>query len=183
MNINKNIEAVVTSYNQGSMILDAVRSLYCQTTPPARIVIVDDGSTDENSVFILNQIESDSDIPIPVTILYQSNSGVSAARNTGIQHTHAPMVLVLDGDDKLKPSYIEEVSKILSNDSSMLAASSWMHTFGVLDAVICPCGGSIGAFLSRNCCPASHILRREVWVQCGGYDVTMRSGFEDWDFS
>ncbi|MDE6973837.1 MAG: glycosyltransferase family 2 protein, partial [Lachnospiraceae bacterium] len=37
-------------------------------------------------------------------------------------------------------------------------------------------------FLSRNCCPASHILRREAWEGCGGYDETMRSGFEDWDF-
>ena len=37
-------------------------------------------------------------------------------------------------------------------------------------------------FLSRNCCPATHILRREIWEQCGGYDESMRSGFEDWDF-
>ena len=37
-------------------------------------------------------------------------------------------------------------------------------------------------FLSRNCCPATHILRREVFERCAGYDETMRSGFEDWDF-
>ena len=29
---------------------------------------------------------------------------------------------------------------------------------------------------------APHILRRGAWEQCGGYDETMRSGFEDWDF-
>lgn len=37
-------------------------------------------------------------------------------------------------------------------------------------------------FLARNCCPATHILRRKVWEKCGGYDESMRSGFEDWDF-
>ena len=92
------------------------------------------------------------------------------------------MVLVLDRDDRLEPSYIEKVSGLLRKDPSMTAASSWLHTFGVLDAVVRPQGGGITAFLSRNCCPATHILRRKVWEQCGGYDESMRSGFEDWDF-
>lgn len=176
------VEVVVTSFNQGSMILEAVHSLCSQTTPPARIIIVDDGSTDENSINILNHIKSDSDIPVPVIVLQQPNSGVSAARNTGIDIAQAPMVLVLDGDDRLEPSYIQQVSQILRNNPSMVAASSWMHTFGVLDAIVCPGGGNITAFLVRNCCPATHILRREVWKQCRGYDESMRSGFEDWDF-
>ena len=64
----------------------------------------------------------------------------------------------------------------------MVAASSWMRTFGVLDSVVRPAGGGIGAFLSRNCCPATHILRRRAWELCGGYDESMRSGFEDWEF-
>lgn len=178
----KDIEAVVTSYNQGSMITEAVHSLCCQSTPPARIIIVDDGSTDENSIYNLDHIESDSRISVPVVVIRQQNSGVSAARNTGIRMTQTPMALVLDGDDKLEPLYIEQVSQLLRDHPSMIAASSWMQTFGALDATVCPCGGDITAFLSRNCCPATHILRREVWEQCGGYDESMRSGFEDWDF-
>lgn len=180
--ISKDVEAVITSFNQGSMILEAVRSLCNQTTLPARIIIVDDGSTDENSINILNNIKLDSNISVPVTVLQQPNGGVSAARNTGIRRAQTPMVLVLDGDDRLEPSYIEQVSHILRDNPSMIAASSWMHTFGVLDATVCPCGGNIAAFLSRNCCPATHILRREVWKKCGGYDESMRCGFEDWDF-
>lgn len=89
---------------------------------------------------------------------------------------------MLDGDDYLEPSFIEEVSKILYGNPSMIASSSWMHTFGVLDAIVRPTGGGVTAFLSRNCCPATHMFRREVWQQCGGYDENMRSGFEDWDF-
>ena len=92
------------------------------------------------------------------------------------------MVLILDGDDNLETGYIEEVSKLLYDDPSMVIASSWMHTFGVLDAVVCPTGGNIVSFLSHNCCPATHILRKEFYEQCKGYDEAMRSGFEDWDF-
>lgn len=189
----KDVEAVVTSFNQGPMIQEAVHSLCSQTMRPAGIIIVDDGSTDEESRNILHRIEAESDAlnHVPVTVVYQPNRGVSCARNTGISRTKAPMVLVLDGDDRLQPSYIEQVSQLLRMDaacgsdtsgSCLVAASSWMQTFGTLDARVCPCGGRIGSFLAHNSCPATHILRRTVWEQSGGYDESMRSGFEDWDF-
>ena len=176
------IEAVITSFNQGTMILEAVESLCAQTLLPKKIIIVDDGSTDECSMRVLKDIEKKSDLPIPIMIHYQENRGVSAARNAGIKKTEVPMVLVLDGDDKLKPEYTEYVSRLLGCNPSMVAASSWMHTFGALDSIVCPAGGEISVFLSRNCCPATHILRRDIFERCGGYDETMRSGFEDWDF-
>lgn len=189
MNINDNkiyleadIEAVITSYNQKSMIWEAVQSVCNQTLLPKRIIIVDDGSTDKYSLDVLNSIKNNSNLPIPVTIHFQENRGVSAARNTGINKTQSSMVLVLDGDDKLEAEYIENVSKLLWDHPTMVIASSWMRTFGVLDAIVCPTGGNLVPFLSRNYCPATHILRKNFYEQCGGYDESMRSGFEDWDF-
>lgn len=176
------VEAVITSFNQGTMILEAVKSLCGQTLLPQKIIIVDDGSTDGFSVSVLKDIEKMSDLPVPVVVYYKENGGVSSARNAGIRKAQAPMVLVLDGDDKLKPEYTECVSGLLRGNPAMVAASSWMDTFGVLDSVVRPAGGKIGSFLSRNCCPATHILRRDIYEQCGGYDESMRSGFEDWDF-
>ena len=120
---NANVEAVITSYNQGSMILEAVQSLFNQTLLPKRIIIIDDGSTDEYSLKVLNDIEKDSDLPIPVMIHHQKNGGVSAARNSGLNKAQAPMVLILDGDDKLEPTYIEFVGKLLHDNPSMVAAS------------------------------------------------------------
>lgn len=182
MCLEADVEAVITSYNQGSMILEAVRSVCNQTMLPKRIIIIDDGSTDEYSLKVLKDIEKDTDLTVPISIYFQENRGVSSARNAGIRKARTSMVLVLDGDDKLEPAYIEEVYKLLCSNPAMVAASSWMRTFGVLDAVVCPAGGNIVPFLSHNCCPATHILRREFFMQCGGYDESMRSGFEDWDY-
>lgn len=176
------VEAVITSYNQGSMILEAVQSVCNQTLLPKRIIIVDDGSTDQYSLEVLNHIERHSELPVPVTIYFQENRGVSVARNVGINKAQSSMVLVLDGDDRLEAEYIENVSQLLCTDPTMVIASSWMRTFGVLDATVCPSGGDIVPFLSHNCCPATHILRKEFYEQCKGYDEAMRSGFEDWDF-
>lgn len=176
------LEAVITSHNQGIMILEAVHSLCNQTWLPQRIIIIDDGTTDEDSLNVLKNIEKATDLPVPVTVHFQENRGVSAARNAGIRKAQASAVLVFDGDDTLEPGYIEDVYGLLCSNPAMVAASSWMRTFGVLDAVVRPGGGNIVSFLSRNCCPATHILRRDFFVQCGGYDEAMRSGYEDWDF-
>ena len=180
--IASDVQAVITSYNQREMIEEAVHSLWMQTTPPAGIFIVDDGSTDSISLEVLEKLETSTEAPVPVTVVYQSNGGVSAARNTGIKKTQTPLVLVLDGDDRLEPSYIEQVSQLLRSDTSIVAASSWMHTFGVMEAIIRPTGGDLTAFFPRNACPATHILRSSAWKKCGGYDETMRAGFEDWEF-
>ena len=92
------------------------------------------------------------------------------------------MVLVLDGDDRIEDTYVEYVVQLLNENTSMVDASSWMKIFGVLDAIVRSIGENIVSFLSRNCCQATHILCREVFEKCGGYDETMKSGFEDWDF-
>lgn len=176
------VQAVITSFNQGPMIGEAVHALERQTTPPSRIFLVDDGSTDTASRAVLKELEEDRHRAVPVTVIRRPNGGVSAARNTGIARTQTSFVLVLDGDDRLAPEYIERVAGLLRGNEKLVAASSWMQTFGVLEAVVRPAGGSLAAFLPRNACPATHIVRRSVWERCGGYDETMRSGFEDWEF-
>lgn len=176
------IDAVITSFNQGSMILEAVQSLCSQTTLPQNIIIVDDGSTDGYSLDVLKLIETDPNLSVPVTICFQDNGGVSSARNFGIKQAQTSMILVLDGDDKLEPTYIEHVSNLLRRNPTMVAASSWMHTFGTLTTIVRPTGGNIIPFLSHNCCPATHIFQRAALKRGVGYDESMRSGFEDWDF-
>ena len=79
-------------------------------------------------------------------------------------------------------TFIERTLPLLTADDSMVAASGWLRTFGVLESVVQPTGGDAGAFVSHNCCPVTCMIRRSAWERCGGYDESMRSGFEDWDF-
>lgn len=186
MNSNKpianDVTVIITSYNQKKMILEAVSSLCNQTLLPAKIIIVDDGSTDQESINILQEIENIYRDIVEIEVIKQENQGVSAARNTGISQVQTELVLILDGDDKLEPSYLQKVRQLLLSDEHMIAASSWMKTFGVLQADIHPSGGTIKEFLSHNCAPATHMFYHQIWKQCGGYDETMKTGFEDWDY-
>lgn len=62
------IESVVTSFNQGALILEAVQSLCAQTVLPGKIIVVDDGSTDEASIRILKELECGWKSPVLVEV-------------------------------------------------------------------------------------------------------------------
>ena len=172
------VSVVISSYNQGELVAAAVDSARRQSLPPARIIVVDDGSTDADSLAVLDRLHHAG----RCEILRQLNHGVSAARNTGIASVDEEFVVILDGDDRLAPEFIAATTKALTNDSSVVAASSWLHTHGVLEAEVKPTGGGAIDFLHRNACPATVMIRRAAWARSPGYDESMRDGFEDWDF-
>lgn len=147
------VTVVITSCNQGPLIREAVESALSQTVRPERIIIVDDGSDDQASVNVLSAILDDCRHGVPdtggvaVDLIGQVNAGPSAARNRGVAAAETPFIVVLDGDDRLMPTFIERTLPLLTADDSMVAASGWLRTFGVLDSVVQPIGGDAG----RSC--------------------------------
>ena len=177
------VGVVVTAYDQGRTVEEAVRSVLAQTCPVDEVVVVDDGSTDPESLEILTGLPllGSPDGP-PVQVVHQPNRGVSAARNTGIAALSSEHVAVLDGDDLWEPTFVEKTLARLTADGTVVAASTWLSMFGVAHGVVEPTGGPVEAFLHRNAAPASAVFRREDWATADGYDEAMGQGFEDWDF-
>ena len=172
------VGVVVTAYNQAGMIREAVDSALHQSVVPRRIVVVDDGSTDPRSLAVLDELRAEG----AVEVVRQDNGGVSSARNLGISHCRCDVVVVLDGDDRLLPTFVERALTPLVTDPQVVAVSSWMRMFGLAHARVRPTGGRAVDFLARNACPADVMVRRSAWERVGGYDESLRSGFEDWDF-
>lgn len=154
-NISNDVSVVITSYNQGDMVREAADSVLAQTVLPAEIIVIDDGSTDADSLTVLETLERDAAkgmLPCQLRVLRRENAGPSAARNTGIREVRTPYVVVLDGDDRLLPTFLEKTVAELRRDSTVVAASGWLQTFGVLESVVQPTGGTLADFLSHNCC-------------------------------
>ncbi|OQK15343.1 glycosyl transferase [Methyloprofundus sedimenti] len=86
------ISLIIPTYNRCLLLKRALQSVLEQSRPPDEIIIVDDGSTD-NTLDMLND-----EFP-QLTIIKQSNKGVSTARNIGIQQSRGNWIAFLDSDD------------------------------------------------------------------------------------
>lgn len=85
-------------------------SIINQTIQPEEIILVDDGSTDRSSALCDEYAEKNTNI----RVIHQKNAGLSAARNTGIEHAQGVWVYFVDGDDILAPDVIESFLAVLT---------------------------------------------------------------------
>jgi len=95
------VSVIMPAYNAAPFIQDAVESLLAQTYRSWELWVIDDGSTDRT----LEIIEAFEDPRIFVKS--QSNQGVSAARNLGLEAARGEWVAFLDADDLWLPHKLE----------------------------------------------------------------------------
>ncbi len=102
------ITVVITCYNHGRFLANAIESVLTQNHEAIEIIVVDDGSTDITKEIAL-QYPS-------VRYVYQRNQGLSAARNKGIEYSSGEYILFLDADDWLLPHALSVNYKFLENN-------------------------------------------------------------------
>jgi hypothetical protein len=106
-----NVSIVVPLYNQGRFLGEAIPSILNQTHLNIEIIIVDDGSTDDSL-----QTARDLILAYPdrrITILTHPNKGKGFTRNRGVSESTGKYVCILDADDMLASTYLEEAVGLL----------------------------------------------------------------------
>lgn len=83
---------VIPAFNAGRTLRDAIDSVLAQTVPPAAIVLVDDGSSDDTAAIARGY-------GAQVRLIVQENRGPAAATDAGIACIDAPVIAGLDADD------------------------------------------------------------------------------------
>ncbi len=169
------VTVVITSYNHGKYIAEAIDSVLKQTWPRVEIIIVDDGSTDDTPKVIARYPQ--------IFSIRQTNQGVSVARNTGLRASHGRYVLFLDSDDFLTPRAIE----------SAVQAFEGHPEFGFVSGAYCetdsegkPKGKPFYRKISNEpyiellrwnyiAMHATVLYRRDVLEQVGGFDPSLRT--------
>ncbi len=169
------VTVVIPCFNSGATLIQAVNSVKAQTWPYVEIIIVDDGSTDQNTIAILDSLTD-------VILIRQQNKGLPSARNTGFQIAATGYILPLDSDDWLEPIAIEALMRGLRENRSATFAYSYIELEGEALGVL-PKSYNFFEQLFLNQIPYCLLLPYSTWRQIGGYDESMLNGYEDWDFN
>jgi glycosyltransferase involved in cell wall biosynthesis len=91
------VSVIIPTFNRAQKVVRAISSVLSQAFTDVEIIVVDDGSTDGTK----KEVEQFDDLVTYVA--HSSNLGVSAARNTGIKRSGAPLIAFLDSDDHWLP--------------------------------------------------------------------------------
>ncbi|MDZ4849753.1 MAG: glycosyltransferase family A protein [Pirellulaceae bacterium] len=120
---SQNIGVVVPVFNRAQSVLVTLESVAKQSRVPNRLVIVDDGSSDNSAELVSRWILTQRRIP-EVYLLRQENRGVSAARNRGLAlMTDCTYVAFLDSDDAWPEGFLKQTSKTLVANPDAVAVT------------------------------------------------------------
>ena len=165
-------------YNYGAYIEEAIDSILCQTLQDFEIAVVDDGSTDEHTLQVLSRISHPK-----VKIIRIQNSGVSIARNIGIEALDAEYIMPVDADDKIAPTYLEKAAAILDACPDVGIVNCEGRFFdGSTELIWMPHNNDLPQALFHNLILISSMFRKREWAIVGGYNSNMVDGAEDTDF-
>lgn len=119
------VSLILPVYNSYKFLNDCVRSILNQTFVDFELIMVDDGSTDKSLELCQEWSTKDKRIKV----YHQNNLGPSAARNSGIRIANGQWIVFVDSDDKVLPTYLSEMYKIVSNHEDVDLCISGLQVF------------------------------------------------------
>jgi glycosyltransferase involved in cell wall biosynthesis len=182
------VGVVIPTYNRAPLLGEALRSVLAQTLPPAQIVVVDDGSTDETREVVAQAKEQAAGNPEIIFLEGPHENRRGVARNRGAATTAAPLVAFLDSDDLWEPARLERQLKVWDRDPQAGFAFCNVQYFNETGLVGVPClpamrdfsGHILGDILEEpRAVSSTLIVKREVFERLGGFrDIRMNEDYE-----
>ncbi len=108
------VSIIIPLFNSEGYLKRCIESAVNQTYSNTEIILIDDGSTDNSGSICKSFINKNNNIKY----IYQDNSGVSAARNKGIEVSSGKYIMFLDADDYLCENSVEVLYSVLVNSNS-----------------------------------------------------------------
>lgn len=173
------ISAVIPTYNREKLLPKAIDSVLQQTVEVAEIIVIDDGSTDHTKSLIKQKYPQ-------VKYIYQSNSGVSKARNTGINGANSDWIALLDSDDEWLPEKLEQQINSINESELKVCHTNeiWIRDGKHLNQM--KKHQKSGGWIFKNCLPlcamspSSIVIHRSVFEEAGLFDENLPA-CEDYD--
>ena len=120
------VSVIVPVYNSEKYLSNCVDSILRQSYTNLEVLLIDDGSTDGSPEICDDYAHQDS----RVRVVHQSNGGISAAQNAGLDMARGAYITFSDNDDILAINNIEVLVEALERSGADLAKGRWQQ-FGL----------------------------------------------------
>jgi glycosyltransferase involved in cell wall biosynthesis len=110
------VSVVIPTYSDGDALRRALVSVENQTLQPAQVIVVDDGSPEDNA----DKVCRASSLKIVQLITLNQNVGPGEARNAGIAASSEPFIAFLDADDEWHPEKLERQMSVMLESGAPL---------------------------------------------------------------
>ncbi|MBR5561005.1 MAG: glycosyltransferase [Clostridia bacterium] len=126
------VSIIIPCYNSAKYLEDCMASVLAQTMPDFEAILIDDGSRDNTLAIARAIAQRDA----RVRVLTQENSGVSAARNLGLDHCSGEWVTFVDSDDLIVPDMLETMLSATDGVDMVVCAHKTFIEEGTGEVVI-----------------------------------------------
>jgi cellulose synthase/poly-beta-1,6-N-acetylglucosamine synthase-like glycosyltransferase len=169
---------VIPAHNAERYLSSALESVRAQSLPPEAVIVVDDGSSDATA-----EIAASYDA---VVIRHRIARGPSAARNAGVAACSTELVAFLDADDEWMPDHADGTVGAFTHPGVIFSAARAVSVGAAfvggsaVERTMEPIDLRDTLVLENPIVQSGVVIRRDVFVQAGGYDESMRCA-EDYD--
>jgi glycosyltransferase involved in cell wall biosynthesis len=172
------VSIIIPCFNQGDTLRQTLESIEKhRNTNLLEVIIVNDGSTDTNTLQLLSELEHSS-----YKVIHQSNKGLGSARNIGVKDSIGEFILPLDGDNLIRSPYLNEGVALLSANPTIGVVYGDAQYFGDRSGPWHVPNFDLAKLTLGNYIDACALIRRQALNDVGGYDENMPyMGWEDWD--
>lgn len=122
---NELISIIVPIYNVEKYLGKCVESILNQDYQNIEVILVDDGTKDNSGKIADRKAEKDK----RVKVIHQKNSGVSAARNAGIEKAQGKYVCFVDADDYVMSDFISYYYHLIKQNKADIALTPFPRKF------------------------------------------------------
>lgn len=170
------VSIIIPCRDDGTYLAESVRSARMQTHDDCEIIVVDDHSTDAQTITKLSDIRNQG---ITVLTCPDDRRGAAAARNVGIAHASGDYILPLDADDLIEPDYVRKAAAVLDSRPEVGICYCKADFFGLKRGAWRLPPYRFEDLLIRNIIFISALFRKTQWRAAGGFTEDSEFGFED----
>lgn len=171
------LSVVIPYYNLGKTLPETIESVKKSEYSNYEIVIVNDGSTEQESIDILKKYENDPKI----RIINIKNKGLANARNVGAEAAKGEFIAFIDADDKIDKTFYRKAINILHKYDNVSYVYSWVKYFEGSEAIWPTFNVHIPYLLCANMLAAYSVIRKNDFLNFGKNRIEMEYGMEDYD--